>query len=296
MASKRPKRIKYNWRDLPRNVSRREYDRFQLICFGAIATGGMSLITLFVAITGLSLRTANELAEVPSLSIAEAQSSEDVELVKLSGFLVADDPPIMPDDPALKVIRGVVELSARNEATKDDETVEEVLLSWSADADPVFLSDGEERIPFAVDITQFPLPEAEPDFQAKPKVEYTEGSPRMSKPRAIAYADQEFPLDRAKWGESSSAFTDVKRQVLPHGQSVVVVAGLRDRQIIDPLGDRLKIELGTESEIRENASRMRFILGFIWLPLAIASYFLARSANTLNQEFIRRSNGEEWDS
>ncbi|NJN72515.1 MAG: hypothetical protein HC799_06695 [Limnothrix sp. RL_2_0] len=202
----------------------------------------------------------------------------------------------MPDDPAQKVIRGEVELSARNDATKDDMTIEEVLLSWSADANPVFLSDGEERIPFAIDIAQFPFPEAEPDFQAKPKVKYTDGSSRISKPRAIAYADQEFPLDRAKWGESNSAFTDVKRKVLPHGQSVVVVAGLRDRQIIDPLGNRLKIELGTESEIRENAQRMRFILSFIWFPLAIACYFLARSAQTLNQEFIRRSNGEKFDS
>lgn len=296
MAAKRPQRIKYNWRDLPRNVSRREYDRFQLICFGAIASGGMSLITLFVAITGLSLRTSNELAEIPSLSVAAAQSSEDVELVKLSGFLVADDPPIMPDDPAMKVIRGEVQLSVRNEATKDNVTVEEVLLSWSADANPVFLSDGENRIPFAVDITQFPLPEAEPEFQAKPKIKYTDESSRISKPRAIAYGGQEFPLDRAKWGEANSVFTDVKRNVLPHGQSVVVVAGLRDRQIIDPLGDRLKIELGTETEIRENATRMRFILSVIWFPLAIASYFLARSAQTLNQEFIRRSNGEKWDS
>ncbi|NJN72514.1 MAG: hypothetical protein HC799_06690 [Limnothrix sp. RL_2_0] len=86
MASKRPQRIKYNWRDLPRNVSRREYDRFQLICFGAIATGGFSFITLFIAITGQTLKVSNELEKIPSLSVGAAQSSEDVELVKLSGF------------------------------------------------------------------------------------------------------------------------------------------------------------------------------------------------------------------
>jgi hypothetical protein len=296
MASKRPRRIKYNWQDIPRHVSRREYDRFKWICLGAIATGGMSVITLFFAITGQTMQVSNELAEIPSLSVAEAKSSDDVELVKLSGFLVADDPPIMPDDPALKVIRGEVELSVRNEAAKDNVTIEEVLLSWSEDANPVFLSDGEERIPVAIDIALFPFPEAEPDFQAKPKVKYTDESARISKPRAIAYGDQEFTLERAKWGEANSVFTDVKRKVLPHGQSVVVVAGLRDRQIIDPLGNRLKIELGTESEIREDSQRARFIMSFIWFPLAIACYFLARSAQTLNQEFIRRSNGEDLDS
>ncbi|MEB3231942.1 MAG: hypothetical protein VKJ64_13105 [Leptolyngbyaceae bacterium] len=101
----------------------------------------------------------------------------------------------------------------------------------------------------------------------------------------------------ADWGSVSSVLTDLERQVLPQGQTVVVVAGLKahpeGNQLVDPLGDRLTILLGTEQGIRTQGQQMRLIFVLLWIPLGWLSWHMARSAQSYRQEFVQRSNQPE---
>ncbi len=51
-----------------------------------------------------------------------------------------------------------------------------------------------------------------------------------------------------------SVFKDFERETLPYGQSVVVVASLETttggNRLINPLGNRLQVLMGTEETIR----------------------------------------------
>ncbi|MGB2924677.1 MAG: hypothetical protein WBB82_05215 [Limnothrix sp.] len=292
MARQHPKKIKYNWwTDRPRHVGHAEYQRFRLIVFGAIATGFLAVISVFFAVTGNGAKTAEELAELPSVSVAEAiASTKDLDLAKLSGVLVAKNPPTMPDEPTLKVIRGEITLTARDEAVRDDVTVKEVIFAWAEAAETIFLVDGDQQIPVAIDLARFPFPSVKPAFDAKPRVQSEGASSRVSKPVAIAYANQEFPLDLARWANADNAFLELDRNLLRDGQAAVIVASVQDGKLVEPSGDRLRIELGTEPDIRVDNQRRRLIFAIIWLPLGIISYFLAKYSYGLNQDFIRRSN------
>ncbi|NEQ44576.1 MAG: hypothetical protein F6K00_13840 [Leptolyngbya sp. SIOISBB] len=46
---------------------------------------------------------------------------------------------------------------------------------------------------------------------------------------------------------------------------------------------------GTEDEILQTGQRLRMMFGMLSIPLATASFFIARSARQLRQEFIVRS-------
>ena len=289
MSPKRRMRWSW-WKDAPRNVSENEYAKFELLVLGAIASGGLAVISLVMGLTGQALKTSQELAQVEQLSVqAASEATTNRDLIKLEGYLVADNPPTMPDDPALQVIQGKIALTARNGPSAAEETIQKVLFTWEAAVEQVFLSDGETRIPLAIALEKFPLPAAQPGPDQRPKIERTGESARLSKPKAITYADQTFPLTAADWGRLDYITTDLDRRVLPHGQTVTVVAALRDQQLVDPLGGRLKIALGTEADIRRTGERFGRILTVIWLPLAIASYLCGKKAAQLNQEFLERS-------
>jgi hypothetical protein len=87
---------------------------------------------------------------------------------------------------------------------------------------------------------------------------------------------------------------DVERAVLSQGASAVVVAGLEvtpdGNQLVDPLGDRLQVNLGTEAEIREQGQRTRVMFFILAIPAGIASFFLGRSALAMRREFVWMSN------
>ena len=286
-------RMKFQWwQDVPRNVTKREYERFHLLTFGAIATGIFSVGSLFGAISGLTHKTSNELAELPSMTVAEvAASTTDKELVKVSGFLVGNAAPTMPDEPTQEVLLGRLKLTVRDESLEENVTVETTLLDWSDGVEKISLTDNQDsEVAIAIDLEKFPLEEVEPDFSIRPKVK-REGEGRLAgQPTHVEYGEELFELDPIKWRHAESAFTELEREFLPYGQSVVIVAGLKDQQLVDPLGDRLRIELGTEEEIANDAKRGRFFFSIFWIPLAGASYFLGKEASTLRREFLYRSN------
>lgn len=247
-------------------------------------------------LVGTSPQASETSAQTQTLSVAEAANyqGESIELVKLEGFLVSDNAVQMPDDDSLTVIRGELELTARKTSSSDD-VLRETLFEWTGNAEPVFLSDGETQIPLAFDVVRLPLPEAEVDRENEPEVEKTGNSARTRKPTAVTYSGMTFPLDPEQWGATSDAvIVDVSRSALPYGSSAIIVAGLKTtdagNQLVDPLGDRLLVQLGTEADVRATAKRTRRMFAIIWIPFAIASFFLTRSARRYYQEMVEISN------
>lgn len=293
MGKNSRKRVRYQWfRNIPRNVTRREYQAYQLRRFGAIGLGVTAAMLAFAALTGITLAPARQLAQVQELSVAEALKLEnDSDLAKLEGFLVAADAPTMPDDAARQVIRGQLELSVRME-TDSQELPTETLISWEATATEIFLSDGERQIPVGFNPAVLPMATAEAPIE--PRIIRRGDSTRNRSPEAVEYGEQVFPLAAANGEELDSVFVDLERLVLPHGESVVVVAGVdaspTGNQLVDPLGDRLQVRMGTEQEIRQEGQQLRWLFGVLWIPMGIVSWQLGQSAQRLWREFVRRSN------
>ena len=299
-------RMRYRWWSaLPRNVSQQEFDRLGLLNGGAVATGFLSVICLLFGVLGTPLRTSQELADMEAMSVAEAASygGEPVDLVKLEGFLLADDASVMPDDDSLEVIQGEIQIVARatgrsesettSETTEDSDAVREVLYEWSAEAESVYLSDGDERIALGFNLAKLPTPAAPVPLDQEPEVEKTGDGPRTQRPAAVVYADQVFPLEGDRWGTGYVA-VDLERRALPQGQAALVVAGLEPgpegNQLVDPLGNSLQVFLATEAELQENNRQSRRMLLVLWIPFAIASVLLIRSARRYYRELVEISN------
>lgn len=292
-------RMRYRWwTDVPRNVSRQEYSRLQLFNMGAILTGFLAVGSALLALTGGSLQESKELAQLEAMSIAEAANyqGDSVELVKLEGFLVSDEVARMPDDESLTVIRGNVELIIQA-LTDSDVRLQDTLFEWTYKAESIFLSDGDAQIPLAFDLAKIPVPAAEVDWDMEPEIEKAAGSARNRKPTAVIYGDMTFPLDAETWGSAGDDVrVEMTRTALPHGQSAVVVAGLEatdvGNRLVDPLGDRLTVKLGTEADILADNQQTRRMFAFLWIPFAIACFFLSRSARRYYQELVEISNQE----
>lgn len=295
------KRIRYQWfRDIPRNVTRREYEQYQLRIFGAVASGAIAALMAISAVSGLTLQTSRELAQIESMSVEAAvdyDGSDRIDLLRLNGYLVTDTPLVMPDDDAQKVIRGRVKLVARADSDSDRTDSEtpvrrETLFEWEEAAENVFLSDGERRIPLAFDLAILPMEDDSFGFSSQTLREGE--SSRISRPVAIEYADQVYALPLERWGEVDTVFKDFERETLPHGQSVVVVGGLETtpdgNRLIDPLGNRLQVLMGTEDEIRQEGQQARVLFLLLPIPLGFASFMLGRAAHQLRKEFVERSN------
>ncbi|MEM9266101.1 MAG: hypothetical protein AAGA46_11305 [Cyanobacteria bacterium P01_F01_bin.13] len=105
---------------------------------------------------------------------------------------------------------------------------------------------------------------------------------------------QVYNLPLETWGEIDTVFTDLEHETLPHGQSVFVAAGLETtpngNQLVDPLGNRLQVLLGTEEQIRQEGRQARVMFFLLPIPLGFGSYLLGKSAHHMRQEFVERSN------
>ncbi len=312
-----PQRMRYSWLvDRPRNVPRRDYDHYQLRLFGAIGLGMIAVGLLVSSIGGLTLMTTRELAAVEGMTVEEALAYEGDarDLVKIEGFLLAEDPTPMPDDEAQLAIRGQLRVIARP-AGRDADAASEAsgeateaeadagteagtvpppttLLAWEATAASVFLSDGDRQIPLAFDPIVLPLAEDAGDVE--PEYIREGDSARTSRPVAVQYGEALLPLPEAYRDQRSGVIVEVERAVLPQGASAVVLAGLavtpEGNQLVDPLGDRLRISLGTEAAIREQGQSLRVMFFLLAIPMGIASTFLGRSAMAMRREFVKISN------
>lgn len=292
-------RMRYQWfQDVPRHVSRREYQRLQLRVFLTLMCAGIAVAMVLSAVLNLPARTAKQLARLESMSIAEALAYQGERLapVKLEGFLIADDALVMPDDPARRVVRGRLEISARRagraRASTEDIPTPEILYSWSAIAERLFLTDGTRRIALAIDPLQLPLRDEPGQLRATLVREGT--SARTSRAVAVRYADLTLPLPASLLDTTTGVIARVERQLFPNAQAVVVVMGLETGpggpRLVDPLGERLRIYIGTEQDIRQRSAHTRLLFAVLWVPMALLGLWLGRSAHRLRQEFIERSN------
>ncbi|MBW4523299.1 MAG: hypothetical protein KME16_26980 [Scytolyngbya sp. HA4215-MV1] len=280
------------WTGRPRNVSRREYNAYAAMAFGAVATGGLAFLLALSAAIGMPTWTAQSLARLESMSVQAAANyrGDRRDLVKLQGYLITDHPPRMPDQASLRVIRGKLNVQIKETQTSQA-PLRETLWQWEQSAQPIDLSDGKHQVRLGFDFAALPLPEAPPE--TLPQI-HRDGVGRFAKPIEVEYGGRHFPLDPNKWGKASSVSTEVERQVLPYGQAVVIVAGLestpKGSQLVDPLGDRLQVLVGTEAEIRQNGERTRILFGGLSVPMALASAVLGRSARRRYQRLVEISN------
>ena len=315
-----PQRMRYNWLvDRPRNVPRRDYERYQLMTFGAVGLGFLSIALLVGSISGLTLLASRELADIDGMTVEEALAydGDSQDLVKIEGFLLADEPVTMPDDDGQQVVQGQLQVVARQPGRSDDEADESsdtetsdetaatpdtsdsaavppdiTLLEWEDTAEAVFLSDGDRQIPLAFDPAILPLAEDLGDIE--PEYVREGDSSRTSRTVALQYGDERLPLPQAYIDQGETVIVDVERMVLSQGASAVVVAGLEvtpeGNQLVDPLGDRLQVSLCTEAEIREQGQRTRVMFFILAIPAGVASFFLGRSALAMRRDFVWMSN------
>jgi hypothetical protein len=312
--------MRYNWLvDRPRNVPRRDYERYQLMTFGAVGLGFLSIALLVGSIIGLTLLTSRELADLDGMTVEEALAydGDSQDLVKIEGFLLADDPVTMPDDDRQQVVRGQVQIVARLAGRSDDEAEaggdadspdeaaatpdtsgsaavppQVTLLEWEDTAESVFLSDGDRQIPLGFDPATLPLADDLGDLE--PEYVREGDTSRTSRTVAVQYGEELLPLPPTYIDQGDTVIVDVERSTLPQGASAVVVAGLEvtpeGNQLVDPLGDRLQVSLGTEAEIQEQGQRTRVMFFILAIPAGIASFFLGRSALAMRREFVWMSN------
>ena len=291
-------KLQYQWfRDIPRNVTRREYEQLQFRIFGAVVLGFLSAGMAIAAGTGLMTQPSEDLAQIDTMSIAKAvvYQGDRLDLIKLEGYLVADGAPSMPDDPSRQVIRGVLKLSARGSSrstTGAEDSLRKTLFEWEGAAKSIFLSEGDSRLPLTIDVARLPM--VDEANRLSPRLIRQGESVRTSHPVAVEYGEMRFPLPPETWGEVDGIFTDLERRVLPFGQAVVVVASLvstpQGNHLADPLGDRLQILVGTEADIRQQSQQMQLLFALLCIPVGLASFWVGRSAYRLRQEFIQRSN------
>lgn len=295
-------KARYNFWDIerPRNVSRREYQHYQLLIMGTIATTFFSIGGAALAITGASNRLQGT-ENLPLMSIAQAAQygagkpvGTRSDAVKMQGFLQAAQPVRLPDAPDQPMLRGRIVLKA--ESGVRDELMSETLLEWEDAASEVFFTDGTTRLPIGFDIANVPL---QADRRARPRVRYAGESSRTSKPVAIEYAEQIYPLsDQLKEAAATSSQRQVSaklnREFATDGMAVLLIAALETTpegvQIVDPLGDRLKILPGTAQSIAENDVKSRVFMGAFGVVMGVAAYMLKKAQAAKWQEFVIRSN------
>lgn len=284
--------VKYSfWTDRPRNVRRRDYDNYVGLRFATVILGGLGCCILVMFILGTTLQSSSELAAVPGLSLSEALDwdGSSSEPVKLEGFLLADRPFTMPDDDSLEVIRGELLVAARGDRDSA-ERVREELFRWERLAGRVTLSDGSTAIPLAFNLEILPTIE---DRSARAKVLWA-GDARRSQPLDVEYEDQIFPLTPTIWNGVESLFVDVTRRYLLQGESVTIVTGIdtsSDRpQLVDPLGNRLRVYRGSEADILRRNQQGRRTMGMVAILMLGGGYLLHRKANEMYRQFEILSN------
>ncbi|ABW25677.1 hypothetical protein AM1_0628 [Acaryochloris marina MBIC11017] len=281
------------WTDRPRHVSKQEYNRYSFMVFGTVVTGGLGAMLLISSVLGMTTWQGNELAELPEMSISEAlnHKGKGASPFKISGYLLASDPISMPDEPELKVLKGELQISAK--FRDSGETTHEMLFEWQEQVDGVMLSQANrlqtstQAISVDVDLAQLPL---RTDRRARARLQY-DGSSRTSRPIAIEYQDQTFPL--ADLPTTRTVTPKVLRQYFPSGEKVTLIASIESGQtskLVAPLGQELKILRGSESDIRKTGATARLMFGLTSFVLLGVSYGLGTKAARLRHSFVVRSN------
>ncbi len=295
-------KARYNWwTDRPRNVTHKEYQQYQFLMMGLFVTVffGMASGASFVTRV-LDFLQPKE--PVPGLTVQEAASygqdgaAQRMDIVQLEGYLVADASESMPDEPELKVIKGRLLLEA--EAGEGEALVQETFLDWEYQAEEVFLSDGAERVAIAFPLEQLPMKQ---DFSAKAWVTGGgSGSARTqtSQPVAIEYEDETYSpseaMKAAAYEAGDSIAAEVTRKYLADGAAVVVQAALEGTpeggRLVDPLGERLSVKLGTAKEIKEGNVKATIFSLLFAIGMMVLAFELEKKRSKQWQEFVVRSN------
>lgn len=282
--------------DIPRNVSRREYAIYSLqwglVLFGFAGSAGV----LLAAIRGDASRTITALEAIPALTIADAAvRSEGMSLVRLEGTLGANASVVMPDDPAVEVVLGSVDLIVKS-TEGGGRSREAVLHRWEQVPDVLWLADGEARILLEVEPDRIPRGLA--SRVSRPERLTDGASLRLRRTVGYRYFDRDWPLPE-EWGPVRSASVRVERSYVEAGAPFVAVGRLVPQKMgLDQEGAVLlvdqssggEVHAGTLQQIRDSSKQLGARMRFAWLPLLLGAIWLLVHVLRIRREFIQRSN------
>ena len=283
-------------RDIPRNVTPREYAfyslQWALVIVGFVGAAG----TLLASLRGDAGKAVARLESLPALGVAEAAASsqgaqsEALPLVRIEGMLGASRTAAMPDEPSLEVILGSLELIAKSTGSARDPK-EAVLHRWDHAPDALTLVDGAATLQLDLELAF--VPRTRGPGATRPG-RLTDGAAvRLAKTVGYRYLDQDWALPEA-WGAVRSASGRVERTYVEVNSPFVVVGELA----LGPDGPMLTVDPasggevhgGTMDEIRESAKKLGSRLRFAWIPLSLGALWLLRRVLRIRRDFVRRSN------
>lgn len=280
--------IKYRWWvDRPKNVSRREYERYNLVQFGTIALGGLSALCFIAALMNLFTLGSQPWGDAQPISVSDALSSEgDRTPLMLQGRLITDPPSVMPDDPSLSVVAGDIQLTVSEEGLEPA-----TLWQWRSPSENIFLEQDQKRIPFKLDPTILPMEE---DRFTRPDLIYEGESVRFRKLVAVEYNGDRYPLPEAYLNLNETPTVNLNRQYFINGQNVVLVAGIDKKNgeaaLVPPLGQQAQLWVGTPDGVASQKIKTIPMLIIFGAGSAIACYFLSQKYFKLREEIVRKSN------
>lgn len=289
-------KIRYSWwSGRPKNISRQENDRYNLLKFSLGLSGGIGLLCSYNLFFGGLDSVPNTLEQTEEYSLAKAldYQGDRTEAYKFQGRLVTETPVAMPDDAALEVIAGQLKVVVNDH----DDILEPLsLIDWEHTAPKVFLEKDNVRIPVNLDLAVF---SREKDIIFDKDIIYEtggsiRGSVRDSKSIAVEYEGERYDLPPEYSQLKYSSDIEITREYLIQGQKFVILAGLQNTEkgpaIVPPLGEKAQAFKGYEEEINDNVDATRPWLIFWIIGCGAACYFLGQQYAEARQEIIRQSN------
>ena len=280
--------IKYRWWvDRPRNVSRKEYERYNFVQFGMIATGGLSVLCCMVGFMNLLTLGSKPWGDTPSISVADALSGKgDRKPHLLQGRLISDPPSVLPDDPNLTVVAGTIQLTV-----SEDGVEPATLWKWQSDNANLFLEQDQTRIPFKFDPAILQMTE---DRFTRPEYIYDGESIRLRKLIAVEYNGDRYPLPEAYLNLPDRPTVKLNRRYFINGQNVVLVAGIDTENgeptLVPPFGKQAQLWVGTPDEVAAQKIQAIPMMMVFAGGCAIACYLLSKKYVLMREEIIRKSN------
>lgn len=233
----------------PLGVTNRAWDRIRLFRAGGCLALFFGLAMTVMGFLGLATGALDD--DTPVVTLAAAATHQGP--ARISGRLESSAPAAMPDD-GVPVVRGRLRVSAvlrgaGNKAAAPDL----VFVDWNETAADAYLTDGTHRVSIPVPATI----EARTDRRARAQVEHEPG--RNGRPLAVEYGGERYPVEVEDHSTRVSA--DVERELVPHGQMVVLTGVIANGALVASTGGVIRRAEGTVEEVAGNARSRNF--GFV---------------------------------
>ncbi|MBW2460195.1 MAG: hypothetical protein JRH11_01030 [Deltaproteobacteria bacterium] len=230
----------------PLGVSNRAWDGARTFRAAGCVVLLIGAATTVMGVLGLVSGVLDDDSDVVTLAAATTHQGP----ARVSGRLESAAPLQMPDD-GTPVVRGRLRVSARTTAgSKNGAPGELVFVDWTEVAPDAYLTDGTHRLP----IVNAAIIEATIDRRARAQVEHQAG--RNGRPLAVKYGDERYPVQIED--HTTSLHADVERELVPHGETVVLTGVLQGGTLHASSGGVIRRSVGAVEEVAGNARKTSF--------------------------------------